>query len=37
MKPAPDAVILDTTKLSAAEVLSAALSHVKGKLGFSTE
>jgi cytidylate kinase len=37
MKPAPDAMILDTTKLSAAEVLKAALSHVKGKLGVTGE
>jgi CMP/dCMP kinase len=33
MKPAPDAVILDTTTMSTAEVLDKALSHVKEKLG----
>jgi len=33
MKPAPDAVILDTTTLSASEVVEAALFRVRGKLG----
>jgi cytidylate kinase len=37
MKPAPDAVILDTTTLSAFEVLEAALSLVRGKLGVAGE
>jgi len=37
MKPAPDAVILDTTTLSASEVLEKALSHVKEKLGAARE
>ena len=35
MKPAPDAVILDTTTLSSSEVLDKALSLVKEKLGIS--
>jgi cytidylate kinase len=33
MKAAPDAVILDTTRLSASEVLATALSHAQEKLG----
>jgi cytidylate kinase len=37
MKAAHDAVILDTTTLSASEVLEAALSHVKEKLGVADE
>jgi CMP/dCMP kinase len=37
MKPAHDAVILDTTTLSASEVVDAALSHVRGKLGVAGE
>ena len=35
MKPAPDAVILDTTTMSSSEVLEKALSLVKEKLGIS--
>ena len=37
MKAAHDAVILDTTTLSASEVVEAALSHVRGKLGVAGE
>jgi cytidylate kinase len=37
MKAAPDAVILDTTTLSASEVVESALSHIKGKLGVTGE
>jgi cytidylate kinase len=37
MKPAPGAVILDTTTLSASEVVEAALSHVNFKLGVAGE
>lgn len=35
MKPAPDAVILDTTTLSASEVVEKALFHVRGNLRLS--
>ena len=37
MKPAPGAVILDTTTLLAFEVLETALLHVRGKLGVACE
>lgn len=37
MRAAPDAVIIDTTALSASEVLDAALCHVKEKLGVANE
>ena len=37
MKPAPDALILDTTTLSAPEVLEAALANVNLKLGVAGE